>query len=65
MLRTSRILRENRRRKSGWRGAGGMRISGEAAWRLLTGARYDPGQMQLSGDPALAEPLLQVRGIIV
>jgi uncharacterized protein (TIGR03083 family) len=42
-----------------------LRISGEAAWRLLTGARYDIGQVRLSGDPALAEPLLQVRGIIV
>jgi uncharacterized protein (TIGR03083 family) len=45
--------------------AASLRISGEAAWRLLTGAPYDPGQVQLSGDPALAEPLLQVRGIIV
>jgi len=45
--------------------AAGVRVSGEAAWRLLTGARYDPGQLRLSGDPALAEPLLQVRGIIV
>lgn len=45
--------------------AASLRISGEAAWRLLTGARYDIGQVQLSGDPALAEPLLQVRGIIV
>ena len=45
--------------------AASLRISGEAAWRLLTGARYDTGQAQLSGDPALAEPLLQVRGIIV
>jgi uncharacterized protein (TIGR03083 family) len=45
--------------------AAGLRISGEAAWRLLTGAPYDRSQMQLSGDPALAEPLLQVRGIIV
>ena len=42
-----------------------LRMSGEAAWRLLTGARYDKGQVQLSGDPALAEPLLRVRGIIV
>jgi hypothetical protein len=42
-----------------------LRISGEAAWRLLTGARYDAQQVQLSGDPALAGPLLQVRGIIV
>jgi hypothetical protein len=42
-----------------------LRISGEAAWRLLTGASYDARQVQLSGDPALAEPLLRVRGIIV
>jgi uncharacterized protein (TIGR03083 family) len=42
-----------------------LRIDGEAAWRLLTGARYDPGQVELSGDPALTRPLLQVRGIIV
>ena len=42
-----------------------LRITGEAAWRLLTGARYDARQLQLSGDPALAEPLLRIRGIIV
>lgn len=42
-----------------------LRMDGEAAWRLLTGGRYNPGGVQLSGDPALAEPLLQVRGIIV
>ncbi len=42
-----------------------LRITGQAAWRLLTGARYDGRQVQLSGDPALAEPLLRVRGIIV
>lgn len=45
--------------------AASLRMNGEAAWRLLTDARYDPSQVQLSGDPALAEPLLQVRGIIV
>jgi hypothetical protein len=45
--------------------AASLRISGEAAWRLLTGARYDARQVQLSGDPAMAEPLLRVRGIIV
>ena len=45
--------------------AASLRISGEAAWRLLTGARYDVRQMHLSGDPALAKPLLRVRGIIV
>lgn len=42
-----------------------LRIAGDAAWRLLTGARYDAGQVHLSGDPALAGPLLRVRGIIV
>jgi hypothetical protein len=42
-----------------------LHMTGEAAWRLLTGARYDAHQVQLSGDPALAEPLLRVRGIIV
>jgi uncharacterized protein (TIGR03083 family) len=45
--------------------AAGLRMSGEAAWRLLTGAPYDPARVELSGDPALAEPLLRVRGIIV
>jgi hypothetical protein len=42
-----------------------LRMSGEAAWRLLTGARYDTRQVELSGNPALTEPLLQVRGVIV
>ena len=42
-----------------------LSLSGEAAWRLLTGARYDTGQVELSGEPALTGPLLQVRGIIV
>lgn len=42
-----------------------LRIGGEAAWRLLTGARYDTTEVQLAGDRALAEPLLRVRGIIV
>jgi hypothetical protein len=45
--------------------AASLRMTGEAAWRLLTGARYDPRQVQPSGEPALAEPLLRVRGIIV
>ncbi len=45
--------------------AASLRISGEAAWRLLTGAHYDARQLQLSGDRTLTEPLLQVRGIIV
>lgn len=43
--------------------AASLQISGEAAWRLLSGARYDTRQAQISGDAALAEPLLQVRGI--
>ncbi len=45
--------------------AASLRMSGEAAWRLLTGARYDQREVRLSGDPALTEPLLRVRGIIV
>ena len=45
--------------------AAGVRITEDAAWRMLTGAPYDLGQVQLSGDRALAEPLLLVRGIIV
>jgi hypothetical protein len=45
--------------------AAGLRITGDAAWRLLTGAPYDLTQAQLSGEPALAQALLQVRGIIV
>lgn len=45
--------------------AASLRMSGEAAWRLLTGARYKARQVSLSGDRSLAEPLLRVRGIIV
>jgi Mycothiol maleylpyruvate isomerase N-terminal domain len=45
--------------------AASLQMTGDAAWRLLTGARYDPRQVRTSGDPALAGPLLQVRGIIV
>ena len=42
-----------------------LQMTGDAAWRLLTGARYDPRQARTSGEPALAGPLLHVRGIIV
>jgi hypothetical protein len=42
-----------------------LQMTGDAAWRLLTGARYDPRQVQVSGEPALTGPLLRVRGIIV
>jgi hypothetical protein len=30
-----------------------LRMTGEAAWRLLTGASYDARQVHLSGDPTL------------
>lgn len=61
------------RRASGWAldegrtdaAAAIMHMTGDAAWRLLTGTRYDPRQVQLSGDSTLTIPLLQVRGIIV
>jgi hypothetical protein len=42
-----------------------LQMTGEAAWRLLTGASCDTRQVQSSGEPALAEPLRRVRGIIV
>jgi uncharacterized protein (TIGR03083 family) len=42
-----------------------LHMTGAAAWRLLTGASYDTRQVQLSGERALTEPLLRVRGIIV
>jgi Mycothiol maleylpyruvate isomerase N-terminal domain len=45
--------------------AASLRMTAGAAWRLLTGARYDAAEIRLSGDRALAEPLLRVRGIIV
>ncbi len=41
-----------------------LRLTGEAAWRLLTGTDYDSGEVELIGQEALTEPLLQVRGII-
>ena len=47
------------------RPAATLQMTGDAAWRLLTGARYDPAQLQLTGEPALTAPLLEVRGIIV
>jgi hypothetical protein len=36
--------------------AAGLRMSGEAAWRLLTGARYDARQVKLSGDRPWPSP---------
>lgn len=44
--------------------AASLRMSGDVAWRLLTGAPYDAAQAQLAGEPALAQALLHVRGII-
>ena len=43
----------------------GVRMTGDAAWRMLTGTRYDARQISLSGERSLAQPLLDVRGIIV
>lgn len=45
--------------------AASLRMTGDAAWRLLTGARYNSSAVQLSGDQNLADALLAVRGIIV
>ena len=45
--------------------AASLRTTGDAAWRLFTGAPYDVRQVQISGQPALARPLLRVRGIFV
>ena len=45
--------------------AASLQMTGGAAWRLLTGAPYDARQVQPSGEPALTEPLVRVRGIIV
>lgn len=42
-----------------------LALSGDAAWRLLTGARYPPHAVRVSGDTALGEPLLAVRAAIV
>lgn len=45
--------------------AAALSCSPDAAWRLLTGAPYAPEAVSVEGDPALTEPLLAVRGIIV
>jgi len=45
--------------------AASLRADADAAWRLLSGARYEESQVRVSGDPALARQLLLVRGIIV
>jgi uncharacterized protein (TIGR03083 family) len=47
------------------RPAASLQMTADAAWRLLTGARYDPRHVRTSGEPALTGPLLEVRGIIV
>jgi len=40
-------------------------MTGNAAWRLLTGARDEPAEVLLYGEQTLAGPLVNVRGIIV
>lgn len=45
--------------------AASLRMTGDAAWRLLTDACYDAAGVQLSGDQTLGSPLLKVRSIIV
>jgi Mycothiol maleylpyruvate isomerase N-terminal domain len=42
-----------------------LRMAGDAAWRLLTGAGYDTDQVQVSGCHELTEPLTRVRSVIV
>lgn len=42
-----------------------LTLPGDAAWRLLTGARYPSQAVRVSGDTALGEPLLAVRAVIV
>jgi len=42
-----------------------VRIDGDAAWRVLTGADFDPRQVQWEGNEGLAQAALDVRGIIV
>ena len=42
-----------------------LRMDGAVAWRQLTGLPVAPSDLQVEGDRALVEPLLDVRGIIV
>lgn len=42
-----------------------LKAEPEAAWRMLTGAPYNPQAITLDGDPTLTHDLLNVRGIIV
>lgn len=45
--------------------AGALRTDPDTAWRIFTGAQYDAGRLELSGDPRLTRGLLDIRGIIV
>ncbi|GAB3535594.1 hypothetical protein GCM10027403_13510 [Arthrobacter tecti] len=45
--------------------AASFAVESDAAWRLLTGAKYDDGAVTISGDTRLAGGLLGMRGIIV
>jgi uncharacterized protein (TIGR03083 family) len=42
-----------------------LTLTADTAWRLLTGARYDPSDIRTIGAPGLLEPLFGVRGVIV
>lgn len=45
--------------------AAALTMTGDAAWRLLTGASYGPDGVRTAGRSDLLRPLLLVRGIIV
>lgn len=45
--------------------AASVQMTADAAWRLLTGAPYEASQVRIAGPANLAEPLTEVRGIIV
>jgi len=42
-----------------------LTMTGDAAWRLVTGASYDPNGVRTAGNSDLLRPLLLVRSIIV
>jgi uncharacterized protein (TIGR03083 family) len=62
-----------RREPQGWQvqegeapdAAAVVRLTADAAWRLLYNAPYDTGAVAIEGDAALAAPLLKTRSVIV
>lgn len=42
-----------------------VRVSADTLWRVLYNAPFDPGQVHIEGDAALAAPLLNTRSVIV